>query len=83
MASVSSGKIAVLVDRVSMVINENDYRFVFRIFVGIVSITSADIPRSNTHIHTSENNYFTSSRAGGLFLSKVMMRTSHPGDSVC
>lgn len=52
-------------------------------FVGIVSISSADIPMSNTHIHMSENNYFTSSRARGLFLSKVMMGTSYAGDSVC
>lgn len=28
MASVSTGNIAILVDRVSMVINENEYRFV-------------------------------------------------------
>lgn len=41
---------------------------------------------SNTHIHMSEKNYFTSSRARGLFLSKskVMMGTaSYAGDSVC
>lgn len=84
MASVSTGKIAILVYRVSMVINENEYRFVSEIFFGIVSISCADIPMSNTHIHMSENNYFTSSRARGLFLSKVMMGTaSYAGDSVC
>lgn len=39
---------------------------------------------SNTHIHMSENNYFTSSRARGLFLSKVMMGTaSYAGDRQC
>lgn len=33
MASVSTGKIAILVDRVSMVINENEYRFVSEFFL--------------------------------------------------